>query len=312
MVWCARVLRRVFGGLAAVGLASLLAFLILDAAPGDSTLLLANEGATQAETQALRAELGLDRPILERYGQYVMNVLLRGDLGVSLIHRRPVAEMLAPRFLNTLWLAVCASGLAWVFGLLAGCLAAGQQGRWPEALAALLLAICLSSPSYGLALLFTQIFSVKLGWLPVVGGGELRHLVLPSLSLAIPTAASIARLVRANLLETARQPYVAAARARGVPLTQVWRRYIVRNSLAPAVALAGVQFVHLLGGAFVIESLFAWPGLGRLAIQAIFERDTPVVLGCVVLAAALAQLLSLLTDALHAWLDPRLRDEAAS
>jgi ABC-type dipeptide/oligopeptide/nickel transport system permease component len=169
-------------------------------------------------------------------------------------------------------------------------------------------ALCLTIPAFGAAMVLTQVFSVRLGWLPVVGGGSLRHLVLPAVSLAVPVAAVITRVVRASMLDACRKPFYTAAQAKGLTREQVWRKHVLRNALIPVLSLVGVQFGHLLGGAFIIETLFAWPGLGRLTVQAIFDQDTPVVLGAVVLSALIFQLCNALVDLTQQALDPRLRE----
>lgn len=302
------VARRVFSGLAAIVLASLLAFVILEAAPGDAVSTLLGDTGTGAQELALRQQLGLDRPLALRYLDFFQHAL-RGDLGRSVISGRPVAALIGQRFANTLLLAGFALLLALGLGLSLGLWAAARHNRPADLLVLACTAVCLSIPAFGVAILLTQLFSVRLGWLPSVGGGSLRHLLLPGLSLALPTAAVIARMARAAMLEAARQPYATAVRAKGLTMPQVWRKHIFRNALLPVLALVGVQTGHLLGGAFIVETLFAWPGLGRLTVQAIFDNDTPVVLGSVLLSAVVFQLTSLLVDLCQSALDPRLRVE---
>ena len=306
-VFFKKLFRRVGGGLAAILLASLITFLILEASPGDVTLILLGDTASQAEKAAIQHELGLDRPVLERYLIFITNLVTRGDLGTSAVHNRPVVDLISQRFANTLVLAVGATLLALILGLLAGTLAASQQGRWPDTVMVLLMSLGLSMPVYGLAILFTQIFSVDLGWLPAVGAGTARHYILPCISLAVPASAVIARLARASLLETLGMQYVQTAHSKGLTPRMVWMRHILRNSLVPVVALVGVHFGHLLSGAFIVETIFAWPGLGRLTVQAIFDQDYPVVLGSVILAVVLFQLLNLAVDFIHSLLDPKVR-----
>ena len=311
MTFAKRLFRRAAGGLAALLVASFLAFMILEASPGDVTDILVGDSATQVEKDAVRKEMGLDRPVITRYLEFLENLLLHGDLGRSAVNNRPVTELIAQRFINTLLLAVSATLLALVMGIQFGLHAALHRRTWLDALLSIVMAAGLSTPVFGLAILFTQVFSVHLGWLPAIGAGSVRHFILPVLSLAIPTAAVIARLTRSSLLETLDMHYVTTAHGKGVPRKLVWRRHILRNSLVPVISLVGVQFGHLLAGAFIVETIFAWPGLGRLTVQAIFDQDYPVVLGSVILAVVIFQVLNLIVDVIHTWLDPRIRTAEA-
>ncbi len=311
MTFGKRLFRRAAGSLAALLVASFLAFMILEASPGDVTDILVGDSATQVEKDAVRTELGLDRPVIPRYFEFLENLLLHGDLGKSAVNHRPVTELIAQRFANTFLLAMSATLLALVFGVQFGLLAALHSRTWLDTLLSVGMAAGLSTPVFGLAILLTQVFSVQLGWLPAIGAGSLRHFILPVLSLAIPTAAVIARLTRSSLLETLQMQYVTTAHGKGVPRKLVWHRHILRNSLVPVISLVGVQFGHLLAGAFIVETIFAWPGLGRLTVQAIFDQDYPVVLGSVILAVVIFQVLNLLVDVIHTLLDPRLRTAEA-
>lgn len=302
-----QVLRRMLGAVLAVWLASLLSFVLLDTSPGDVTETLLGDAATQQQKQVLRAQLGLDQPVVVRYVNFLGNLILHGDMGESLITHRPVIELIGQRFFNTLLLAFSAMSLALAVGMLFGGLAARQHGSWIDLTTLIITSLGLSIPAFGLAIFLTQVFSVRLGWLPSVGGGSLKHFILPCVSLALPTAAVIARLARSSILETLRLPHVTAARAKGLSASMIWWRHVLRNSMAPVITLAGVNFGHLLGGAFIVETIFAWPGLGRLTVQAVFDRDYPVVLGAVILGALIFQLLNVLADLLYQWLDPRLR-----
>jgi ABC-type dipeptide/oligopeptide/nickel transport system permease component len=285
----------------------MLSFVLLDTSPGDVTETLLGDDATQQQRQVLRAQLGLDQPVVVRYVNFLRDLILHGDMGESLVTHRPVIELIGQRFFNTLLLAFFAMSLALAVGILFGGLAARQHDSWIDLTTLIITSLGLSIPAFGSAIFLTQVFSVRLGWLPAVGGGSLKHFILPCVSLALPTAAVITRLARSSILETLRLPHVTAARAKGLSAPMIWRRHVLRNSLAPVINLAGVHFGHLLGGAFIVETIFAWPGLGRLTVQAIFDRDYPVVLGAVILGALIFQLLNLLVDLLHQWLDPRLR-----
>lgn len=287
--------------------ASLLAFVILEASPGDVIHTLMGDEGTQAQEVSLRHHLGLDKPIHLRYLGFLQN-LGRGDLGTSMINDRPVAQLIGDRFLNTLLLAISSVGLAVAAGTALGFWSAVRHKR-PDDLAVIVFTtVGLAIPSFGIAIFLTQLFSVRLGWLPTVGGGDVIHLILPCLSLAIPTSAVITRVVRARMLEEMNKPYVLTALAKGLTLNQVWRKHVFRNALTPALTLVGVQFGYLLGGAFIVETIFAWPGLGRMTVQAIIDQDYPVVLGAVVVSAFIFQLLNAFLDIAYSWLDPRIRE----
>lgn len=301
------IVRRIASGLAAVLLASLLAFAILEASPGDIVQTLLGDDATPEQQQALRAQLNLDQAFHVRYLTYLAN-LAQGDLGVSIVNGRSVVEMIGQRFVNTLLLTGLSTSLAVAVGISLGLWAALRHRSTADMAVLILTALCLALPSFGIAIFLTQVFSVHLKWLPVVGGGTLKHFILPCLSLAIPTAAVITRLVRARMLEESHKLYTLTAYAKGLSNRAVWRKHILPNALIPAVTLVGVQFGHLLGGAFIVETLFAWPGLGRLTVQAIFDQDYPVVLGAVILAVMIFQALNLLVDIVHRQLDPRLQE----
>lgn len=301
------IVRRIASGLLAVLLASLLAFAILEASPGDIVQTLLGDESTIEQQMTLRSELNLDQPFHVRFLTYLAN-LLQGDLGVSLINGRPVAEIIVHRFINTLLLTCLSTTLAVVVGFSLGAWSALHHKGLIDMAVIVLTALCLAIPSFGIAIFLTQIFSVHLKLLPVVGGGSLKHFILPCLSLAIPTAAVITRLVRARMLDEINKQYTLTARAKGLSNKQVWLRHIFPNALIPAVTMVGVQFGHLLGGAFVVETLFAWPGLGRLTVQAIFDQDYPVVLAAVILSALIFQVLNSMVDILHRQLDPLIRE----
>jgi ABC-type dipeptide/oligopeptide/nickel transport system permease component len=304
-----RIARRLAGSVLVLILASLVAFTILDFAPGDAAEMMIGEGASEEQMLALRRELGLDVPFLNRYLNYLSSAA-RGDLGVSLINGRPVTKIIGERFGSTLLLAVVATALAACLGVMIGTWAASHKGSLADMGIMSLTSLGLAVPGFGFAMLLTLVFPLKLRLLPVAGGGSLAHLVLPTLTLAAPLLAVIARLSRSSLLDAAQADYVLTARAKGASHTQVWRKHILRNALVPVITLLGLNFGHLLGGAFVVETIFGWPGLGRLLVQAVFDRDYPLILGAVLLLAVIFQVFNLLIDLLHGVLDPRVGSEA--
>jgi ABC-type dipeptide/oligopeptide/nickel transport system permease component len=304
------IARRLAGALVVLLAVSFLTFALLDVVPGDAAQTLVGDTASAAQMAQLRQQMGLDRPLLSRYGSYLSAALLHGDLGRSLISGRAVTGLLAGRFRYTLALALAAMGVALVIGFTAGAAAAARPGSAQDAAVMAVTGLGISLPTYWVALLLTLLFSLRWGWLPVVGAGSVAHGVLPTVTLAFPTAAMVARLVRANLLDVQGADYVRTAQAKGLPRRQVWARHVLRNSLIPVVTLLGLHLGHLLGGAFVVETIYAWPGLGRLVVQSVFDRDFPVLVGAVLMVAVIYQVLNFLADVCQAWLDPRVRHEA--
>ena len=300
------VLRRLGGMLGALAIVSVLAFSLLDTIPGDAAAAVAGESASAQQLSALRASMGLDQTPLMRYGAFVANLVSRGDLGRSLISNRPVAQLLGERLPYTVVLALVSLGLALLVGAAAALFAAPRAGSWWDTLCMGGISLGLAVPSFWSALLMLLLFSVTLRWLPVVGADTPAHLVLPAVTLALPTAATVARLLRSSLLDVLRADYVRTAHAKGLPASRVLSRHVLRNSLLPVVTLLGMQLGNLLGGAFIVETIFAWPGLGRLAVQAVFDRDYPVVLGAVLVTALVYLVINFMVDILHGWLDPQV------
>ncbi|EFO80319.1 peptide ABC transporter, permease protein [Oscillochloris trichoides DG-6] len=288
---------------------SMLVFALLNVIPGDVAQTLAGDSASQEQIAAKRRELGLDRPLPVRYLEFAQGVV-QGDLGKSAISGRPVSQLLMERFAATVNLALAALVVAIFFGLLAGTIAAVRAGGYVDLLVMMFTTLGESLPSFWFSLLLIQFFALHLGWLPVLGAGTLAHLVLPAISLALPAIALIARMVRGCLLDVKSADFVRTAHAKGLSQLAVWREHIFRNAILPVITMLGLYLGNLLGGAFIIETIFAWPGLGRLVVQAIFDRDFPVVIGAVLFIALIYQVLNILVDLAHAWLDPRVGTEA--
>lgn len=300
--------RRLLSAVFVLWLASSLAFLALKLTPGDpAQALLAASGATPEEVAQRREQLGLDDPLLVQYVRYVAQ-LTRGDLGTSWLHGRPVAQMIAEQVEPTAELAVAATAVGLILGVILGVVAAARRRTWLDTLTTALASIGLSTPTYWSGLVAILVFSLRLRWLPATGEGGLRHLILPASVLGFALAGSIARMVRAQVVEVFDQPFVIAARARGLSGRRVLLVHVLRAAVGPAVAVTALQFGFLLGGAVVTESVFARRGLGKLAVEAILWRDLPVVRGVVLFGAAAYLLVNLLADVLHVWLDPRLRE----
>ena len=290
-----------------VGVATLV-FALLHLVPGDPAASMLGEGASVEDVQALRTKLGLDRPLVTQYRTYLAGAW-RGDLGVSFRFGTPVSREIATRVPQTLLLAASAMLVATVLAIPLGIVAAVFRGRAPDRAAMTLAVIGLSLPSFWLGPLLALVFGVELGLLPVAGSGSLAHLVLPSFTLGFALAALLARMTRTTLLDELRELYVLAARARGA---SQWRAVIIhafRNSLIPVVTVMGLQFGAVLTGSIITETIFAWPGIGRLLITAINSRDYPVVQGCILWIAVIYVGVNLATDLIYGWLDPRIRYE---
>ncbi len=298
--------RRLAGTLVTLIVISLVTFVALLSTPGDTASALVGENASEAQLQAVRAELGLDQPLLVRYGSFLANLVLRGDLGRSFISNRPVTELILERLPYTLLLALAAISLAALIGALLGGAAAIRSGTVWDTLLMSGAALGLGLPTFWSALLLMMLFALRLHWLPVVGAESWQHLVLPTITLALPTAAAVARLMRSSMLDVLGADYVRTARAKGLTSRQVLHHHVVRNSLIPVVTVLGLHLGHLIGGAFVVETIFGWPGVGRMIVLAIFDRDYPVVMGATLVVAALYICINLLVDLAHGWLDPQI------
>jgi peptide/nickel transport system permease protein len=290
-----------------VGVATLV-FALIHFIPGDPAQAMLGESATPEDVAQLRHRLGLDRPLIVQYGAFLSGVV-HGDLGVSLRNDQPVTRQIVERMPATAELALAAMLVAVLIALPLGIVAAVWKGTAIDATAMALSLVGISIPNFWLGPLLAIVFAVELGWLPVGGSGTLAHLVLPSMTLGAALAAILARMTRASLLEELREPYVLAARAKGVSRARAVLYHAFRNSLIPIVTILGLQFGVVLTGAVITETIFAWPGIGRLLIQSIGFRDYPTVQGCVLLIAVTYVAVNLLTDLTYGFLDPRIRVE---
>jgi len=290
-----------------LGVATLV-FSLIHFIPGDPAQAMLGEAAPQADVDELRKRLGLDRPLLEQYGAF-LGGLARGDLGTSLCTEQPVATQILERMPATMELAAAAMFVAICVSIPLGIAAAVWRGTAVDHAAMTLALTGVSIPNFWLGPLLAIVFAVELGWLPVSGRGTPQHLILPAISLGAALAAILARMTRASMLEELREPYVQAARARGVSRFRAVVRHAFRNSLIPVVTLVGLQFGAVLTGAVITETIFAWPGIGRLLIQSIGFRDYPLVQGCILLIAITYVGVNLLTDLVYGVLDPRIRYE---
>lgn len=288
-----------------LGVATLV-FSLIHFIPGDPAQAMLGEGAAPEDVAQLRERLGLDRPLLVQYGSFLQG-LARGDLGVSLRNDQPVTQQILERMPATAELAFASMAIAVLIAIPLGIIAAVWRGTVIDHSAMTLSLVGISVPNFWLGPLLAIVFAVELGWLPVGGRGTVAHLVLPAVTLGAALAAILARMTRASLLEELREPYVLAARAKGVSRSRAVLHHAFRNSLIPIVTILGLQFGVVLTGAVITETIFAWPGIGRLLIQSISFRDYPTVQGCVLLIAVTYVGVNLITDLTYGFLDPRIR-----
>ena len=285
---------------------SFLVFTIMFFTPGDPAKILLGERAPEAEVQALRTQMGLDDPFFVQYGRFIFNAL-RGDLGRSLTTRRPAALELFARFPATMQLAAMGVLVAVLIGIPIGIVSATRQYSVFDGASMVLALIGVSMPNFWQGIMMVLLFSIVLRWFPSSGYGTFAHLIMPSLTIGTSSAATITRMTRSSMLEVVRQDYIRTARAKGLSERVVITRHALKNALIPIVTVIGLQFGYLLGGAVLTETIFSWPGVGRLMVDAIRQRDYPVVQGGVLLLALTFSVVNLLVDVLYAYIDPRIK-----
>jgi peptide/nickel transport system permease protein/oligopeptide transport system permease protein len=285
---------------------SLLLFFMLRMLPGDPAQVLAGQMASQEDIQMIRHQLGLDKPVVVQYGIFLIR-LARFDLGRSARTQNPVIQEIWARLPNTVLLAVTAITLACLFGIPAGIISAVRPYTWIDYLFTSMALFGISMPVFWLGLMLVVVFSVILQWLPAGGTGSWKHLVLPSFTLAAFVVAFITRMTRASMLEALSQDYTTTARSKGLKEQVVVVKHALKNALIPIVTVVGLQFGLLLGGAVLTETVFAWPGLGRLIVDSILGRDYPVIQGTILVFGLLYILVNLAVDLIYAYIDPRIK-----
>lgn len=285
---------------------SIIIFAMVRVIPGDPGYILAGPHATKEQVEQIREQLGLNKHPVLQYLLFLKNIL-RGDLGTSTRTGLPVSKEIMARFPNTLLLAFSSILIATLFGVFIGVISGVKQNSKFDYLSMLFALFGLSMPVFWLGLMLMLLFSIKLGWFPAVGAEGLKHLVLPSLTLGANSMAIIARMTRSSMLEVIRLDYIRTARAKGLAEKVVITRHALKNALIPVVTVIGLQTGTLLGGAVLTEIVFAWPGIGRLLVEAILSRDYPVVQGVVLLVATTFILINLIVDIIYSYLDPRIR-----
>jgi len=285
---------------------SLIIFTMVRVIPGDPGIIMAGPHATKDQVDQIRAQLGLDRHPVAQYMIFVGN-LFRADLGTSTRTGLPVTQEIMARFPNTLLLALASILIATALGVLTGIIAGVKQNSKFDYLSMLIALFGLSMPVFWLGLMLMLFFSIKLEWLPAVGADSFWHLILPAITLGANSTAIIARMTRSSMLEVIRLDYIRTAKAKGLTEKLVISRHALKNALIPVVTVIGLQTGTLLGGAVLTEIVFAWPGIGRLLVEAILARDYPVVQGVVMVVATMFILVNLIVDILYSYLDPRIR-----
>jgi ABC-type dipeptide/oligopeptide/nickel transport system permease component len=300
------VFRRIFFTIPVILGVVTLVFSLIHLVPGDPVQIMLGEGAQASDVEQLRHRLGLDRPVFSQYRTYLWN-LIRGDLGVSFRFGEPVRRIVAQRYPATLQLALLSLTTAVMIAVPAGILAATRPGRWLDRSVTSATLLGISLPNFVLGPIAIIVFSILLGWLPVSGRGGISHYVLPVLTLGASLSAILTRMVRASMIEELQEDYVKTARAKGLAESRVLLRHALKNSLIPVVTVLGLQFGTLLAGAIITETIFSWPGIGRLTVQAINSRDYPLVQGVILVIAGTYVLVNLLTDLAYGWLDPRIK-----
>jgi peptide/nickel transport system permease protein len=285
-----------------------LVFLLVHVVPGDPVQQMLGEGARAGDLAQLRHALGLDVPISTQYKHYLAGVV-RGDLGDSFRFQQPVTRVILAHYPATLELAIVALLVCAAIGIPTGLLAAARRGTSTDHAVGVFTLFGLSVPNFALGPVLILVFSVLLGWLPVSGRGGPSHLILPAITLGAALAAILTRMVRTSVIEELSSDYVRTARAKGLSPSAVFFRHAFRNALIPILTILGLQFGTLLAGTIVTETIFSWPGIGRLAVQAIGSRDYPLLQGCVLLIAFSYVIVNLVTDVLCALVDPRVRFE---
>lgn len=301
------LLRRLAGSLAVLAGVATVVFFILHLT-GDPAAIMVAPDATKAEIAAFRHAQGFDRPLVLQFVSYAGG-LVHGDIGKSLRHETPALALVLERLPATMELAFFALGVMLLVAVPAGVVSAIKPNSAIDWIVRLFALVGQSAPTYWIGLMLILLFGVGLGWLPVSGIGGLRHLILPGLTLGFFSAAKIMRLTRASMLETLGTDYLRTAAAKGLAPVRVIVNHALRNAWLPIVTAVGIEFGTLLSGAIITENIFAWPGIGRLAVQGVLDRDFPVVEGVVLITATIFVLINVLVDVTYAVLDPRIRYE---
>ncbi|SKC36964.1 nickel ABC transporter permease [Maledivibacter halophilus] len=283
-----------------------LVFFIVSLTPGDTAAMIIGEGATQEAIKELRTEMGLDDPVIVQYGRY-MKDLLTGNMGDSYSNGKAVSSEIASRFPNTFKLTILSILVSIIISIPIGVVSATKQYSIFDSLGMVLALIGISMPSFWLGLILIIIFALNLGWFPSGGADSFKSVILPAVTLGVASTASITRTTRSSMLEVIRQDYIRTAKAKGVSNKKVIRKHALKNALIPAITVIGLEFGVMLGGAILTETVFSWPGIGRLMVESIQRKDTPMVLGCIITFSVCFSIVNLVIDILYAYIDPRIK-----
>ncbi|SPY08581.1 glutathione ABC transporter permease GsiC [Oligella urethralis] len=298
--------KRLLGIIPTLLIVAVVVFLFVHALPGDPARLAAGPEADEQTVELLRQQLGLDQPLYNQFIQYISN-LLNGDLGYSLRTKRPVVTEILDRLGPTILLTITSMVWSVIFGLVIGIVSAVWRNRLPDRIGMTIAVSGISFPAFALGMVLMQIFSVELGLLPAIGAGTWKHYILPSITLGAGVAAVMARFTRAAFVEVMKEDYVRTARAKGLSERVVITKHIFKNALIPVVTMMGLQFGFLLGGSIVVETVFAWPGVGMLLVDAVNMRDYPVIQGLILLFSLEFILINLIVDILYGVINPTIR-----
>jgi glutathione transport system permease protein len=300
------LLKRLFGLIPTLIIVAVLVFWFVHLLPGDPARLAAGPDADERTVALVRQDLGLDRPLPAQFARFFGNAV-RGDFGTSIRSKRPVSQEIHERFLPTLWLTLTSMAWSVLFGMGIGIVSAIWRNRSPDRLGMTLAVSGISFPSFALGMLLMELFAVWLGWLPAIGADSWRNYILPSLTLGAGVAAVVARFTRSSVLDVLQEDFVRTARAKGLREAVVIGKHTLRNALIPVVTMMGLQFGFLLGGSIVVETVFNWPGLGRLLVDSVTMRDYPVIQAEVLLFSLEFILINLAVDVLYAVINPTIR-----
>ncbi|MBI2251723.1 MAG: ABC transporter permease [Armatimonadetes bacterium] len=313
------IFKRIIGAIPLLILITLISYAIIFFSPGDPTLMMINPRTPPQEIERIKANLGLDKPFYVQYGIWLKNLILRGELGYSLVNGRKVGISILERIPATLVLMGSAYFLSFILALPLGIFSSLKQNTFYDYLLTFFAFLGLSIPGFWLALMSIYFFSVKLGWFPALGssffeGGFwnnlldlIKHLVLPVAVLTLKNLASWMRYIRASMIEILKENYIRTALAKGLSMKEVIYKHALRNALLPIITLMGLTLPDLISGAFIIEFIFSWPGMGRLGMEAVFHRDYPILMGDILFSSILVILGNLIADITYAWADPRIR-----
>ena len=302
------ILKRILGLIPVMVGVTFMIFFIMNLTPGDPARMILGEEAEQASLEKLREEMGLNEPLLVQYGKYMLG-LAKGDMGISYKTETSVIGEIITRFPYTLKLAVFAILISVSISIPLGVISAIKHNTPIDGVSMLFALVGISMPSFWLGLLFILVFSVSLGWLPSGGASGFTSYIMPALTLGTATMASITRTTRSSFLEVIRQDYIRTAKSKGLKKSVVIIKHALRNALIPTVTVAGLEVGIMLGGAVVTETIFSWPGIGRLMVSSIKAKDTPMVLGCIIVFSICFSIVNLLVDILYAYIDPRIKSQ---